>query len=610
MFDKYKFKKNFKLLADYVDDKAIKKDLLDDYSFGSYYKENEQKISEFINSLSMIYSKDVIKNIINEIIIMEKSSRLHRINESLTSIVSYVKKYHGDLEPINNIDFKIILGVENCEKFALDCCFKCDYKEHIKIQEVDIEKIFLDRSLDVKMKKYLYSLLTKENLDLFAAMFNRLKGRISFNDLGSVILNEEIDDIIYDKGVVDNLGNYYLDLVNYFFKDCNRNDRNVIIKILNEKNYDLLKDFMLFFNVLLKNNKYANKNISSYIGVLETSLDIISIKGMKKHQLGLITQYLSNGENIDFKYLNYLKDIIGLGKYNKLSEEYKKIMAFADKLDPYIFENLPIEEKRSLLTLAKSLDSGEKEELCEETKKLNMKVIKYFKKIYADKINESKDIILKAKQKHDVVDSKGNKHNLLVYELRDEEPFNFLITTMVRSARKIGPNMYDRPAHELTIEDPSNFEKELRNGSDIIPTSMINNCCINTFVGPYADIMYIFSDIDSDDFLSISPKDAAIAPKMENDIDLFILHDPLSPDELMKKTMAYRSYNEIDIKRKNKNNKKYLPKAILCFDEINDDSIKHAEYFNIPIIVIKTKTYTCLRGYTDEKKNGSFYGYR
>ena len=48
-----------------------------------------------------------------------------------------------------------------------------------------------------------------------------------------------------------------------------------------------------------------------------------------------------------------------------------------------------------------------------------------------------------------------------------------------------------------------------------------------------------------------------------------------------------------------------MPTAILCYDKINDISIRHAEYFKIPIIVINTKTYRNLKNFTktEEKEN-------
>lgn len=70
----------------------------------------------------------------------------------------------------------------------------------------------------------------------------------------------------------------------------------------------------------------------------------------------------------------------------------------------------------------------------------------------------------------------------------------------------------------------------------------------------------------------------------------------------MRETIRNNDYNEIAIRRKRLNGTRIIPTAILCYDEINDISIKHAEYFNIPIVVIKTKTYELLQHYTDKKE--------
>ena len=126
---------------------------------------------------------------------------------------------------------------------------------------------------------------------------------------------------------------------------------------------------------------------------------------------------------------------------------------------------------------------------------------------------------------------------------------------------------------------------------------MINNQFINTFVGPHADVMYVFGDLDSTDFLSICHQNAALPPKISQNVDLFVKGRLVGPRKLMMKTMQNRSYNEIAIRRKRTDGTRVMPTAILCYDKINDASIRYAEYFNIPIIVINTKTYRNLQNY-------------
>ena len=181
----------------------------------------------------------------------------------------------------------------------------------------------------------------------------------------------------------------------------------------------------------------------------------------------------------------------------------------------------------------------------------------------------------------------------------------FLITVMHNKARDGFLNMYGRPAHKLTINDPSNFCKDLEGGSEIISTSMIDDRFIDTFVGPDADVMYIFSDLESQDILSICHEDAGFPPKIEDNLDLFPRNIPMGPEELMRETINNRDYNEIAIKRKRNEKTRVMPTAILCYDKINDASIRHAEYFNVPIIVINTKKYKALKNYTEAKEKST-----
>ena len=217
---------------------------------------------------------------------------------------------------------------------------------------------------------------------------------------------------------------------------------------------------------------------------------------------------------------------------------------------------------------------------------------------YADRFNKAQTII-DASTEQEITDSKGKKHNVRVYELKDEQPFSFLITVMHHKARLNTMNMYNRPAHKLTIDNPQNFCRDLNGGSEIISTSMINERFIDTFVGPYADVMYIFSEIEPDDVLGICHEDGTYPPQIDEERDLFSRSNPMGPDELMRETIANRNYNEIAIKRKRKDGTRVMPTAILCYDKVNDVSLRHAEFFNIPIIIINTKTYRNLAHYTD-----------
>ena len=144
------------------------------------------------------------------------------------------------------------------------------------------------------------------------------------------------------------------------------------------------------------------------------------------------------------------------------------------------------------------------------------------------------------------------------------------------------------------------FKRNLPNGSDLISCSMITSEYVSLFTyNP--NIIYVFSDLESDDIINISPEDGAYSPNLDENKVCFTRSEPMGVRRFMLETMKNGDYNEITLRR-SKNGEKKLPTAILCFDGINDDSIKHAEYFNIPIIKIKTEQYSFINGKAYEPK--------
>lgn len=598
MFEVKKFNKKYSLLTSFVRDKKQMKKYLEDKILLEFYMQNNQLLEKFINNLKILYNNEKVENIVMAIINNKHFEKLKIVSYNLNQYINWYKYYNRSLESITAIDWSIIENYNQkfngfeIERKVLDLCFINNYKETIYINDHDIKNIFTHtNSLNTKRK--LFSLLKNNRLDFFAFIINKLnKYNINIENMDN-IFNEELNDSIYNKEIKENLSEQdFIYLIIYFFKTATPKEQKIIEELIDSKNYELISD------ILHLKTKYS---FAKYIKENDIEKDIFSLNTMGSHEISIIiSDILSPKVKLDIKYFENLRYSVGEDIYNKFYENHKELLDLLTNILYDNFSKLTKEEQKSIYNYVKSLSQDKKSLLIDEITLINLELRKLYKEQYLDVICKSNNIIEKAAQK-EIKDTTFKKHNVRVYELKDEEPFTFLITVMHNKARDGFLNMYGRPAHKLTINDPANFCRDLSGGSEIISTSIINEKFIDTFVGPYADVMYVFSDIKEEDILSICHQDAAFPPKIEENIDLFSKETPMGIEELMRETRRNGAYNEIAIKRKRTDKKRIMPTAILCYDKINDISIKHAEYFNIPIIVINTKTYKNLKNYTVEK---------
>ena len=594
MFEKSKFKKKYPLFSEYITDKVKMKKLLEDSLFESFYSDNSNELAEFIHNLKKIYTLDEISLIIVDLIENCRWELIKRYHDNLKYFFSAAREFDGSLDILKNIDWNVIKknsSFLDIKEIVLDMLFKKIYTTSYVIAGKDVMQIYENEEFYIKKK--LYFIMKNNNLDFFVFLMNFLQDHKVKIDNLDLIFSEEIDDRIYSPILKDKLGDKFFEkFINYYFKYSTYRDKKVISKLLDSGNYQLLCD-MLYLD---------EEGCYESIKDNETQNDIFNIRNLAISDLiAIIYRHFSSKDILDYKYFEKLKMCIGDKQFNLFYSKYQEELDFLSLLSFEKFSQLSIEEKRNLYNKVLSFNDDEKQLLSDSIEKINYEMIKLYQQLFAEAFNKSQDIINKSVLQQ-VSDSKGNAHNIKIYELKDNESFSFLITAMHNQARDGFMNMYNRPAHKLTINNPENFCKDLPNGSDIISTSMINYQFIETFVGPDADVMYVFSDLLAEDIVGICDRDAALSPKLDGKIDIFKKSNPMSPQELMFKSQMNKKYNEVALRRKHLNGKKIMPTAILCFDKINDVSIKHAEYFNIPIIVINTKTYRYLSHYTKNPK--------
>lgn len=600
MFEKSKFQKKYPILLEYYLDNILQmKSMIKNKEIYDFYNNNKELINNYINILKPLYSSEEITKFLTNHFNKLNESKLKEEYNCIKEYINLAKTYNnGDINILKEITYEEMITsrihTNDIENKVIDLCFKKYYKDKITIKGIDIYEIY--KTIDsINLKKKLLDLCKNNNLECLAFIIESLsKYNIQIENLEE-LFKREVDKNIFNKEIKNILGEEnYISLFIYFF-NTSSNDKERINQILEQKNYELIKDMLL-----LKENGKFSKNINEN----EVNNDIFSIKNISASDISYILQrYMGSSLGRYRDYLNNLK--ISLKDEKKYEEFYNRHKKVIDLLNCVYYENykkISVEEQKKIYSFIKNLTNEEKEQIKQEVEKISKEIEELYKEEYASYIKNANGIIEKASPSAIQVNDK-TVDNIKYYELKDNESFNFMITVMHNLARGgITPNMYGRPAHKITIDNPENFKKDLPGGSEVISTSLINDRNIETFIGYDVDLIYVFSDIKASDIVCVSPTDAAYSPQVDESKDLFsgpFDKEPCGPEELMRKT---KDYNELVIRRKNINGERNMPTAILCYDKVNEESIRHAQYYDIPIIVINTKTYKYLQGVTEEKE--------
>ena len=603
MFELSKMKKQYPILSPYVTDKKLIKQLLQDSEFQAFYIKNTKSLTEYINNLKEIYNEEFVFERIDELVRKKDYSNYEVCSYNLSTYVYESKSLSGNVDAIKGIRWDSVanpIKLSDLQRRVYNMCFKNEYKTPIIIHNHDVAEIFTSTySLEIKL--ILYKLLKSGNLDFFAFIINKLyeknvKIPLDEGTLG-ILFSNEISDELYTQSVLDNLGEIIFLKLLVFYLNTDIYNQKRIVGILKAKNYELIKDMMAA----------GLKGKFNCIKEPEYDKDVFSIAGLSTiDKIEVMKGIIGLKEGINYSLLAPLRRFTTDKEYEDFYSKYKDIIDMLKKLRPEEFRKTSKEDILKFYNYLKSLDENKKALIVKSVKEINIELKKFYQKDYAEEINKSNEFVEAATLKK-VKDSKKKAHEVKVYELTDDKPFKFLVTVMDKYGRgDRDSNKYGRPAHILTINNPASFCQDLPGGSEIISTSIVSDQLISVYCGYYPDVMYAFTNVDAEDILAVHNEDGANSPQiadLENNQTIFYKStEPYSIDSLISRTRR-GGYNEIAVRRKKKNGKKILPTAILCYDSINDASIKHAEYFNIPIIVVKTQTYSNISGIIDEEKN-------
>lgn len=179
--------------------------------------------------------------------------------------------------------------------------------------------------------------------------------------------------------------------------------------------------------------------------------------------------------------------------------------------------------------------------------------------------------------------------NIGIYDI-SETNFNLIIHNI-----SAGLSLSHREISERSNTDFSTWSNPNIEGSITISTSEISNKFLGHLTrkkNTQPEVIFAFSNIPEDEVFFSGTYDIGLNTSTKNYSDLHPsdgLGQHFLANQLM--TNCFHDYNEIAINRftdKTKT-KKRMPNYIVCYDEVNELSLKYAEYFNIPLLFIDTK---------------------
>ena len=450
---------------------------------------------------------------------------------------------------------------------------------NIKIDSIDIKKYIIDTDININLVSDIINNGYEEGL---IWVLNNVG--MNFN-----LKVEGIPVRIFDINFINNIGaeEFKMLLPNiYKLYKNSKYDISTMFKIYDIGNYELVKD------IIKSNNSHfsdvgndIDKNIYDiYNKILINQKGVYDIKFIylnKKLNISLedeweLSQLINdiNELNITDEFKNKYRFIIDY--FNIVYNSFDKLNELDSKFDEEKIEYI----KNNLTSFMNECHLLKREVLSLDIKKRFLNFNK-----------ELKSVSLLDDNKKPFLSNNGNQ--IKVFELNGE-PFTMLIHCIAKKEYKEGTN--NANIGEKLLDNPSIWNTEEK-GNNMICTSLINNYKMNNFSGGDTDIVtYGFYDIDSSGIYGTYNVDAG--SNMTNDAfkdngevykDIILQIKNLS---LPNSSLKSGCWNEIIINRRNRKTKeKIQPNYLVCFDKINDRTIKHAKYFNIPIYVINTKIY-------------------
>jgi len=499
-----------------------------------------------------------------------------QLNELLEIINLVGKKLNNvDIFSYDFLQIKKILSAKEDYLYLDFMCSKYDIKIVVEfISDYNIKKIknvsFDNLDEFIKLNEF----KKNNNVDIPKAI-NSYKEAVNYVNLRNLLL-----EIGFDEEALYNNYNKFKDMC----INCNLDN-------LNEKNKgNLCEYFKIIFNSSL-DIKINNDN------------DLIEYDFIK--QKAIYNYFLSDPNNyIAFFYMlcNY-DDCIDMIKIFSECYDLAKInsMGSDNLVTNFGFNNKETELNNLLAQLQNN--SGNLTELYKYYRNSgkSFKDIDLFnfrnklRNVYAHEISSSLTKITKDEK---VVLINENDYGIPIYQ-KEEGDFKFIVHSIINdfgmneSIRNINDknNMHHYTNPELW--DSMSREK----GTNALSTSIISSEGTPFLQSELMSniVIYGFDELDSNSVRNISYTDGATSHSI-NGFDAYGggRETMMFSDDLIENALSSShnyTYNEVAFNRYNSDGTRKKPNFILCFDNVNEASIKHAQYHQVPILIIQTKKY-------------------
>lgn len=390
----------------------------------------------------------------------------------------------------------------------------------------------------------------------------------------------------FSMDFIQNIGNDVLNKLYYHRKFSDAQEFKKLFAIAKLGNYELIKDIVNYdiYDFTFKNISEEDMTKS----LLETN-----INDYNKSEL-FLNKFLGVSRN-DIHYLKLFINAINL--IINIPEDFNQKYGSLIKL----INQILVASDEELITISKTMDASKKDEyhrLIASCEKDGNDVLK--QQFVSDLQTKNKQIIENS-EKRNIITNDGK--SVEVYELNGQ-PFTMLVHAIADNRLSINN------AHVSEIVNNPNNWNNINDGNEHISTSLISEKYLINYGTPNKNdtIMLGFSQLPWDSLKFTDIMDTGIDRKATADTDYNMrnrlfkakVNTITTVNDLMSKTIetnirkphASRLWNEVLISRTDINtNEKIRPNYIVCMDIINETSINAANYFNVPIYLIKQQYY-------------------
>ena len=264
-------------------------------------KKYESIIEDFLNSLSFKLTEDQISTIYDILNDMKKDVRMNRLvlgdvgsGKTIVAIVAILANY--------------LSGYQSTFMAPTEILAKQHYQS-IKnyFSEYNINIVLLTGSLTKKSKEKLYSDIELGNADIVIGTHALLNEKMSFNNLGLVITDEQHRFGVNQRNLLQNKGtNGEADVI---YLSATPIPRTYALTIYGDMDVSIIKE-MPKGRLPVKTKVFNAKEMNSVYKLMEEEL-------INKHQIYVIAPLIEENEELDLTNVNTLRDKMNLIFGNK-----------------------------------------------------------------------------------------------------------------------------------------------------------------------------------------------------------------------------------------------------------------------------------------------------